>query len=231
MCIRDRIEAARSGMPEEDRKRIFDFMFTEVSGQRMLPLVGALLIETLARGVGILSLTEKADNLLMWAHYAQSHEGFVIGFNMRDPFFSRPDARKDALHDLRKVRYSTRRPQLKFLTELSLLEMYFTKGKEWKYEQEWRMYTTMPELETRSALESGLRSITQSGSVTGLQPCQVNLFDFPATCVNTIIVGCRASGETHKTISSVVAEKYPHALILNATISSIDFALAFSRAS
>lgn len=29
--------------------------------------------------VGVLSLSEKNDNLLMWAHYARQHTGFVIG--------------------------------------------------------------------------------------------------------------------------------------------------------
>lgn len=38
--------------------------------------------ETLA-----LSLSEKADDLLMWAHYAKHHEGFVIGFDGKHPMF------------------------------------------------------------------------------------------------------------------------------------------------
>lgn len=31
--------------------------------------------------IGIISLTETKDNLLMWSHYANEHKGLVIGFN------------------------------------------------------------------------------------------------------------------------------------------------------
>src|SRR5215213_4386959 len=30
--------------------------------------------------IGILSLTTSNDNLVLWAHYSDSHKGFVIGF-------------------------------------------------------------------------------------------------------------------------------------------------------
>src|SRR5262249_4259046 len=37
---------------------------------------------------GVVCLTEHPDNLLMWAHYAQNHEGFVLGLDISNPFFS-----------------------------------------------------------------------------------------------------------------------------------------------
>jgi hypothetical protein len=37
--------------------------------------------------IGVLSLTEKRDNLLMWAHYAQNHQGFVIEFDDTHEYF------------------------------------------------------------------------------------------------------------------------------------------------
>ncbi len=43
-----------------------------------------------ARIVGILSLTKKRENLVMWAHYALSHQGFVIAFDSQNAFFSSP---------------------------------------------------------------------------------------------------------------------------------------------
>ncbi|MBL7103181.1 MAG: DUF2971 domain-containing protein [Bacteroidales bacterium] len=30
---------------------------------------------------GILSLSAKWDNILIWGHYAEKHKGFCIGFN------------------------------------------------------------------------------------------------------------------------------------------------------
>lgn len=38
--------------------------------------------------IGILSLTEKRDNLLMWAHYAQYHQGLVIEFDETHEYFN-----------------------------------------------------------------------------------------------------------------------------------------------
>lgn len=224
-----KIEAARTGMPEEERQRILAFIYADPENRTRVSLVGQLLIEALARGVGILSLTESADSFLMWAHYAKSHEGFVIGFKTTDSFSSRSGARRDAVHDLRKVRYSKRRPKLKFLTSLDLAEMYFTKSSEWKYEEEWRMSKILPEDDFSSVLEVGLKSIAESTTIAGLPPCPIDLFDFPASCVHTVIVGCRAIEQTQNAIAAIVAAKYPHAEILKATTSATNFQLIFER--
>jgi Protein of unknown function (DUF2971) len=49
--------------------------------------------------LGVLCLTERPDNHLMWVHYAHNHTGFVLGFDAHAPFF-REDQRV-----LRKVVY------------------------------------------------------------------------------------------------------------------------------
>src|ERR1051325_9989452 len=51
--------------------------------------------------VGVLSLTEKADNLLMWAHYAQQHTGFVIEFDADNSFFHQRRKESDEFGYLR----------------------------------------------------------------------------------------------------------------------------------
>jgi len=225
-----RIEAARIGMPEEERKRFFDSVYSPTGSARKGPQAGAAILEVLGRGVGTLSLTEKPDNLLMWAHYAKSHEGFVIGFKTADPFLSRPGARANAANNLRKVRYSKRRGKLKFLTSLGLEEMYFTKSLEWEYEQEWRMFTPLAEEDTKDILETALKSIAQSGAIAGLPPCPVRLFDFPPSCLHNVIVGCRATDQTRSAITAMIAAKYPHAEILKAKISATEFKLVYERA-
>lgn len=45
-------------------------------------------INLLGKSIGILSLTEKPNNLLMWAHYADAHKGFVIKFDKKHSFFN-----------------------------------------------------------------------------------------------------------------------------------------------
>jgi hypothetical protein len=44
-------------------------------------------IDDLVKNVAILSLTRTALNPLMWAHYGEEHRGFVIGYEVDDPFF------------------------------------------------------------------------------------------------------------------------------------------------
>jgi hypothetical protein len=44
-------------------------------------------IDALKESLVILSLTRTAFNPLMWAHYAEDHKGFVIGYDIEDEFF------------------------------------------------------------------------------------------------------------------------------------------------
>jgi DUF2971 family protein len=88
--------------------------------------------------VGILSLAEKPDSLLMWSHYADSHRGFVFEFDTSHAFFSRFGSDR-----LKKVRYSQQRPIFEspqVLQNMNAIEtILLTKSIEWEYEQEWRM--------------------------------------------------------------------------------------------
>jgi hypothetical protein len=60
----------------------------------------------------------------MWAHYAQLHTGFVIGFKSRDPLLS----------DLREVTYTSLPP----VVESDLSTAIYAKLSDWEYEREWR---------------------------------------------------------------------------------------------
>lgn len=48
-------------------------------------------IDQLKDQVVILCLTRSAFNPLMWAHYADQHQGFVIGYDVSGPFLNSPD--------------------------------------------------------------------------------------------------------------------------------------------
>src|ERR1051326_1348432 len=56
---------------------------------------------------GILSLTKKNNNALRWAHYADSHRGFVVGFDSDSPFFKPGNGK--ARDGLREVKYAADR--------------------------------------------------------------------------------------------------------------------------
>src|ERR1041385_3130272 len=105
--------------------------------QQITAAVRQPLTDGFNKHIGVLSLTEKPDNLLMWAHYAQQHTGFVIEFNADEPFFHHKRTESDEFGYLRKVSYSINRPNV-FLTKVSSTDMFLTKSKDWEYEQEWR---------------------------------------------------------------------------------------------
>jgi len=84
--------------------------------------------------IGIISLTSKNDNLLMWSHYANSHKGFCIGYDKIELF-------KQTQGVLGKVSYAEEFPILPFLSEnvADLIDLIMTKSKHWEYEDEYRI--------------------------------------------------------------------------------------------
>jgi hypothetical protein len=82
----------------------------------------------------VFCMTEKKDNILMWAHYASHHTGFCLEFRTDNPLFSR----------VRPVIYSSVLPKqdlVEFLTaSIRHLPLYLvTKAEDWAYEKEWRL--------------------------------------------------------------------------------------------
>ena len=85
--------------------------------------------------VGVLSLSEKNDNILMWSHYAQNHTGFCIEFsNLAD---------NDLGNKAIKMCYSPGFPifsSVDVITRtVSSKELFLTKSDDWVYEKEWRI--------------------------------------------------------------------------------------------
>ncbi len=93
--------------------------------------------------IGILCLTESFDNLTMWSHYADNHKGFVLGFN---PEKNITDPAKCFIK-LKKINYTYNRPSITYFDfskdkktrKHNLInDIFYTKGKDWAYENEWR---------------------------------------------------------------------------------------------
>lgn len=79
----------------------------------------------------IFCMSEVWDSVLMWAHYADSHKGFAVGFDVSHPFF---DFEKP--YGTRKVKYCKSRPKS---TEIDIKDELYYKLDVWSYEQEWRL--------------------------------------------------------------------------------------------
>jgi Protein of unknown function (DUF2971) len=143
--------------------------------------------------VGILSLSAAEKNLLMWAHYADSHRGLVIEFDPKHRFFNQPSTGpKEAGFDvgiLTEVIYSSTRPKINLqkTTSLETLPMLKTKSDEWIREQEWRVYQL---LEKRDEEVKG-----------NLRVC---LFKLPSDCIKGVVVGRNMDNQNRKRVVEAV---------------------------
>ncbi|MBW8041043.1 MAG: DUF2971 domain-containing protein [Planctomycetes bacterium] len=83
---------------------------------------------------GIFTMSAKRDNLLMWPHYADYHQGICLEFKTTDG--------KLFGCDLLEVHYQRPYPNLSLYDKLDLdwVRKYLsTKSEDWLYEEEWRI--------------------------------------------------------------------------------------------
>lgn len=156
----------------------------------------------LNENVGILSLSEIADNELMWAHYAERHTGLVLCFDENHSFFHRRRSENDGFCFVRKVHYSDApSPSLASFEPDQLL---ITKGTRWSYETEWRML---------APLRDAAHSLT-------VQADKVYLFTFPADALRAIILGAHATPDTESSVRKILNDRAElgHVKLTRATI-------------
>jgi len=86
---------------------------------------------------GIMSLTTKNDNLLMWSHYANGHQGLCIGLDT-EILFNTISGR------LAPVFYSSSFPEIGLFEKdiRNWIQLVNTKSKHWQYEDEYRLTKT-----------------------------------------------------------------------------------------
>jgi hypothetical protein len=143
--------------------------------QVLSPVVGKQIYKSVNENLGALCLTEKPENLLMWAHYAEHHRGAVIEFDENHEFFNRRVGPQDEFRHFRKVIYTDTRPGV-FLNDSSAVDFFYFKSKEWEYEEEWRLIVPLNDCSDR--INNG----------TGLPIC---LFTVPPACITAVAVGVR----------------------------------------
>jgi hypothetical protein len=91
---------------------------------------------------GILSLSETPNNILMWSHYANSHQGICIGFNttILKRCFDEASIKGGFSIIPFKVSYKTERLDFEPLKEpdYNFKNQFAAKFIDWSYEKEWR---------------------------------------------------------------------------------------------
>lgn len=136
------------------------------------------------QAVGILSLTEDPANTLMWSHYGGQHGGVAVEFDQHHPWFDQRKTSSDDLRRLVQVCY-VQNPQPRTWTQVSGVDILYTKNAVWAYEREWRII---------QALKEGAE----------ISP-GIFCFDVPPDALRSIIFGCRTGPELERQIRDSVA--------------------------
>ena len=164
-------------------------MYTDLSMEMKRRVLSSM--DTL---VGALCLTEEPTNILMWPHYAQNHEGFVLEFDAHHDYFHGQRTPEDEFHRLRRVNYRRERPNLDF-NDMTGIILFLVKSNDWAYENEWRILKPLPDATKRIDAD----------------PYPIDLFSFPRSVVKSVILGARARPETVERIKAVLASHHEYA--------------------
>lgn len=163
------------------------------------PRTAQMFTERLCKEFGILSLTSKPDNKLMWSHYAANHSGMVLELDTTQDFFTHRLTAIDSLSGPKPVVYADQFPtfpNLHDLTELAEKEtakvwgpLMFTKSDDWAYETEWRMVRYLKYADK---------------TIDSVSPA-IHLFNLPAECVDGVIMGAQMSRDNRRSLMDFFA--------------------------
>lgn len=166
----------------------------------------------------VLCVTEKFDNLLMWAHYAEDHKGLVVELKCLPEYDT-------ALCAAKSIKYVDKMPAMvdkkEFikdnigLVQLDKTRLFsdfaFTKSNHWSYEKEWRCFTLSDERKTDTT----------------------NSFDTEpllAEEISAIYLGCKMLEEKRCEILKILdEERYKHVKIFEAIPDKRTFSLIDKR--
>ena len=134
-------------------------------------------------GVAIICLTELKNHHLMWAHYANSHQGMVIELESDGVFKSPEEA--TYTNRLYCVDYAEDRPIFRF--DGISPGAFTTKGTVWQHEKEWRVLYFSSQFDVQNI---GGRDIR-------LRP-------IPPECIKTVYMGCMITASNRNSLIELV---------------------------
>lgn len=115
---------------EERRKKIADSLPRWRAGD--LDSIMKRGISEFMEEIGVCSLSEVPDDILMWSHYAKCNSGICLEFAATASIFAQAQ----------KVEYQIERPEIKILTDSNEIwaeKAMLHKSSHWNYEKEWRI--------------------------------------------------------------------------------------------
>ncbi|MHB1528005.1 MAG: DUF2971 domain-containing protein [Acidiferrobacteraceae bacterium] len=133
---------------------------------------------------GILSFSKRNDHVLMWSHYANSHRGMCLEFDMEQ--WTRTERERQDCY-LASVEYRMERPLLalsrqELAATETLKRIAFTKHQDWGYEEEWRMVCSFR------------------------NRCNPYYLEFPVAALTGVIFGLKISDNDRCTMEQVIRD-------------------------
>lgn len=179
----------------------------------------------LSKASKVFCLSENYDNLLMWAHYSKDHTGAVIKFKCLQEIDSQLCAARKVNYSGKPpviakldeyIRYTTGQIPHKVTNDLLFYDLFLTKSKHWKYEQEWRVF--IPPFNMAS---SSIRK-DENGKET--------LFDFIPFSpqeIHSIYFGCRMENNDIQKVKDCLVGDFEHVKKYNCMRSKKEYKLEF----
>jgi Protein of unknown function (DUF2971) len=111
-----------------------------------------------AETTGVFCVSSRDDGILMWSHYADSHRGFLIGFDAKDW--------RGGGRGFFRVKYSQNRPEVdvgaliiggdSMNRQKAFVTAITTKSPEWEYEKEYRAVFSLEGMDGESLPDGSL---------------------------------------------------------------------------
>lgn len=107
-------------------------------------MIGNKMIQNLFQNSGICSFSRVSDNLLMWSHYGNSHNGICYGFDkktLEDSIWENVSSGGEKFLESGEVLYANSPPNVlgEKLEDFNAKDIVFHKSLGWSYEQEFRI--------------------------------------------------------------------------------------------
>lgn len=212
----DMLKFAEELEPEDDEEiAMVEKVIAEMrekAQQMMSPVaMGQRLADLINKAQGVLSLSRTNDSLLMWAHYSNSHMGYVLGLDESHEWFRATDKAGKATKP-HNVIYTSRRSAVEAGSEDFYERLLCYKSLEWAYEEEVRIFRSFGS--TQEQFDQNTVD-------------QKHLFNVPKDCIKEIFIGANATAELREQILAAVRLHRLDVEIFEAYIDHERYALKF----
>ncbi|SAK91593.1 hypothetical protein AWB78_04938 [Caballeronia calidae] len=194
--------------------------------RRMQASAPAALERDFIESLGVLCLTDKKDDVLMWAHYAGNHRGVCVGFDSgAEPFDT---ARKVSYSEQRVAISDDHRSDDEQLVQIALL----TKSTHWKYEREWRAVKRPVSDDEKEYYRQLLAEDPQSAdAIANVLASEggPGQYEFESSAIRVVCLGAEMSMDRKNEVTTIVREMAPHVRIEQMELDKRYFSLNSSR--